>query len=70
MHELAGHSEQFNLETTGDSLVVSLVTGIVDGERSFRVLPGAPLGKSYAMDIARKFGISFEQLALEIDARR
>jgi DNA mismatch repair ATPase MutS len=70
MHELAGHSEQFNIETTGDSLVISLVTGLTDGQRSFRVQPGAPLGKSYAMDIARKFGISFEQLALEIDARR
>ncbi len=61
---------RIKLETTGDSLVVSLVTGITDGRRSFRVQPGAPLGKSYAMDIARKFGISFEQLAVEIDARR
>ena len=69
MHELATYSDTINNEVTGDSMVVSLVTGLIEGRRSYKVQPGIPLGKSYARDIALKYGVSFEQITMEIDKR-
>lgn len=70
MHELASYAETINAEVTGNSEVVSLVTGIVEGRRSYKVQPGKPLGKSYAKDIVEKYGMSFEQIIATIDGRR
>lgn len=69
MHELASSAETINQEIAGDSRVVSLVTGMADGKRSYKIEPGAPLGKSYAMDIAEKYGISFNQIINTIDGK-
>jgi DNA mismatch repair protein MutS len=63
MHELAASAEGINEEINGESKVVSLVTGIVEGKRSYKIYKGDPHGRSYAKDIAFKHGISFEQLA-------
>ena len=39
----------------------------VDGtERSFRILRKSPDGKSYAADIAKKYGLSFDKLKNKI----
>ncbi len=62
MHELASYADRMNGEVQGDSRIISMVTGVADGKRSYIVLPGAPHGKSYALDIAVKFGISYEQI--------
>lgn len=70
MHELASYAETINDEVNGNSIVVSLVTGIVEGKRSYRIQPGAPLGKSYARDIAEKYGVSFEQIISSIEQRK
>lgn len=70
MHSLAEKVCELNDDTSGNSLVQSLVTGIKDGQRSYMVEPGVPLGKSYAMDIALKFGVSFEQIAKVVDEKR
>jgi hypothetical protein len=43
-----------------------------DGEvarRTYRILPGPPMGRSYAREIARRYGISFEQLKASLSAR-
>jgi len=69
LHELAEDIEELNSGTAGDSMVQSLVTGIVEGRRSYIVEPGAPAGKSYAMDIAMKFGVSLRQIAEVIDKK-
>lgn len=69
MHELATYAESVNDEVKGKSRVVSLVTGIVDGKRSYKIYKGAPLGKSYAKDIAVKHGVSFEQIKEVIDMK-
>jgi DNA mismatch repair ATPase MutS len=69
LHELAESVDALNAGTDGDSMILSMITGIVEGRRSYRVEPGAPLGKSYAMDIALKFGVSFEQIARVIDEK-
>jgi hypothetical protein len=38
------------------------VAGIEEGERSFKIHRTTPDGKSYARDIADKYGLSFENL--------
>ena len=37
-----------------------------DGRRTFRVIRKNPDGKSYAKDIADKYGLSFEQICKKI----
>ena len=69
LHALAESVDDLNAETHGDSVIQSLVTGIAEGRRSYKVEPGAPHGKSFAMDIAMKFGVSFEQIARVIDEK-
>lgn len=68
MHELG--------ETTDDSPVVSLVAGATPDDtnpdvvrRTYKINPAPPTGLSFAQDIARRFGISFEQLSLVIQER-
>ena len=40
----------------------TLVAGIEEGERSFKIYRAKPDGKSYARDIADKYGLSFESI--------
>ncbi len=61
MHELAMELEVMNSHE-GDMNVASLITGIHDGERSYKVFLAPPEGVSYAKDIAEKYGVTFEQL--------
>ena len=65
MHELAMHLEQMN-SLEGDIKVASLITGIHDGERSYKVFLAPPEGVSYARDIAEKYGVTFDQLKKSI----
>ena len=46
----------------GDLRVASLITGIHEGQRSYKVSIAPPEGVSYARDIAEKYGVSFDQL--------
>jgi hypothetical protein len=67
-HELAAQVEDINANTEGESRVISLVAEATAAEngaearRTFRIRPGPPLGTSYAREIARRHGISFEQI--------
>ena len=71
LHELAAHMDELNEQTAGDSLVVSMVASpVVEGDgRSYKVVRGQPLGRSYAAQIARRYGLSYEQLAQTLTAR-
>ena len=74
LHELAAAVPQLNAETDGDSGLVSLVASrLQDGEdgdqRSYKILPGPPMGRSYAREIASKYGISYEQLTTLLQER-
>ena len=69
MHDLATSLEGINDEIEGDSRAESLITGVHDGERSFKVLIAPPQGVSYAADIAKKYGVTFEQMKKEIDRK-
>ena len=70
MHDLARSVDELNAEVDGSSRAVSLVTGVHDGERSFRVSLLPPQGISYAKDIALKYGVSFAQIKDNIDSHR
>lgn len=70
MHDLATSLGQINAEVEGDSRAESLITGVHDGERSFKVSIAPPQGVSYAADIAKKYGVTFDQIRRGIDSRR
>ena len=67
MHDLARGVEDINSEVEGGSRAASLVSGIHDGEHSFKVSLLPPQGISYAKDIAVKYGISFQQIKDSIE---
>lgn len=62
IHELAEKTAIINDGTIGDSTVISLVTGVEAGVRSYKIYEAPPIGKSFAIDIAEKHGLSFKQL--------
>ncbi len=66
LHELAADSDSINHEVPGDSRVQSLVSQVEERgdslRRTYQVMAAPPHGQSYAREIARQYGISFEQL--------
>lgn len=67
MHDLARDLDKVNSDVEGDSRIESMVTGVENGNRSFKVFIAPPQGVSYARDIAEKYGVTFEKIKLEID---
>ena len=65
MHELAMNLDEMN-KHDGDMNVASLITGIHEGQRSYKVFLAPPEGVSYAKDIALKYGVTFDQLKKSI----
>ncbi len=64
LHELAASVGEINdkVRPNGGSPVDTLVAGIEEGERSFKIFRQKPDGRSYARDIAEKYGLSFEHI--------
>ena len=64
LHELAAAIPEINERSRahGGVRVDTLVAGIEEGRRSFRIHRTKPDGKSYAKDIADKYGLSFDGL--------
>jgi hypothetical protein len=73
LHGLAEAMGDINQNTAGDSVVASLVSVTEQegegGRRTYRIVATAPQGLSYARDIARKHGISFEQIEQLLNSR-
>ena len=67
LHELASAIDEINARSLelGGVLVDTLVAGIDEGKRSFKIHRIKPDGKSYAKDIADKYGLSFDLLVGE-----
>jgi DNA mismatch repair ATPase MutS len=68
LHELAVVVDDINATTPGDGTVASLVAEPGDPSgglrtRPYRIRPGPPQGISYAAEIAKRHGISYEQLS-------
>ena len=64
LHELAAAIPEINERSKerGGVSIDTLVAGMEEGERSFKIHRMKPDGKSYARDIADKYGLSFENL--------
>lgn len=67
LHELASSVSEINRKSkeNGGISLDTLVAGIEEGRRSFKIVRKKPDGKSYARDIADKYGLSFENLMEE-----
>lgn len=62
LHELAARVDEINARVTGGARIDTLVAGIEEGKRSFLIQRKKPDGKSYASDIADKYGLSFDAI--------
>ncbi len=64
LHELAARVPEINERSraSGGISIDTLVAGMEEGERSFKIHRAKPDGKSYARDIADKYGLSFENI--------
>jgi len=58
LHELLEELEKY-LPSEG---ILSLVAGKELAEKPYHITEGRPLGKSYALEIAKKYGMTYEQL--------
>ena len=70
MHDLARSLEDINSNIEGESKIESMVTGVENGNRSFKIFIAPPQGVSYAKDIAEKYGVTFNSIKGEIDKRK
>ena len=64
LHELAAAIDSINERSLseGGIRIDTLVAGIEEGKRSFKITRAKPDGKSYARDIAEKYGLSFDEI--------
>ncbi len=71
LHELAARVPEMNMRSAehGGVAIDTLVAGMEEGERSFKIHRMKPDGKSYARDIADKYGLSFENLMSKADIK-
>lgn len=67
MHELARDIDELN-SSEGTSKTASLITGVNNGKRSFKVILAPPQGVSYAKDIAEKYGVTYDKIKEKIDS--
>lgn len=63
IHELAENADDLSWSDKAVCRAVSVVMGCENGERSYKIFYKKPDSKSYAHDIAYKYGITFEQLS-------
>ena len=61
MHKLASDAEELN-NCSGGSRAASLIMKSDGGQRSFKVEVASPERMSYASDIAKKYGVTYEML--------
>lgn len=71
LHELSAMIGDINEKCSaqGGAMIDTLVAGIEDGQRSFKIRRAKPDGKSYAKDIADKYGISLEHILEKINKK-
>ena len=73
LHTLAARVDELNRDAAafGGARIDTLVAKIEEGgRRSFKILRMKPDGKSYAKDIADKYGLSFEKITETIERKK
>ncbi len=68
LHELASEIDRINEQSmaNGGVRIDTLVAGIEEGQRSFKIFRAKPDGKSYARDIALRYGLTYENILKKI----
>ncbi len=68
LHELAAEVDRINEQSraSGGVKIDTLVAGIEEGKRSFKIHRAKPDGKSYARDIAERYGLTYENILTKI----
>lgn len=68
LHELAAEIDRINADSqkNGGAKIDTLVAGIEEGRRSFKIYRAKPDGKSYARDIADRYGLTYENIIKKI----
>ncbi len=68
LHELASEIDRINAQAVaqGGVKIDTLVAGIEEGKRSFKIFRAKPDGKSYARDIAERYGLTYENILKKI----
>lgn len=77
LHELAAAAATMNDETAGDSTIISVVSQVeletnADGQqvrRTYHIVPGPPTSQSYGIELAARYGLSYEQLTATLRSR-
>lgn len=71
LHQLVTEIEMINEDAkkNGYAMIDTLVAGIETGRRSFKISRQKPDGKSYARDIAVKYGISYDNIINNFNER-
>jgi DNA mismatch repair protein MutS len=71
LYDLAAAVDEIGRDSGSGERIVSMVagSGADDPANAFRIAPGAPAGKSYAREIARRYGVSYDQLRDKLKAR-
>lgn len=69
LHDLAASVDKINSECLprGGVAIDNLVAEVTDGRRSFKIVRKTPDGKSYARDIAEKYGLSIDSIMKKIN---
>lgn len=72
LHDLAASVDKINAEcaSCGGVKIDNMVAEVADGSRTFRIVRKSPDGRSYAKDIAEKYGLSAEKILEKISARK
>ncbi len=73
LHELAGEIDEINAQIIkfGGGKIDTLVAGIeTHGVRSFKIQRTKPRGKSYAKDIAEKYGLTYDSILEKFSKRK
>ena len=68
LHELAADIDRINENSSksGGVRIETLVAGIEEGQRSFKIYRAKPDGKSYARDIAERYGLTYKNILKKI----
>ena len=72
LHDLAASVDRINADCVpkGGVKIDNMVAAIDEGTRSFKVRRAKPDGKSYARDIAEKYGLSFDKILTKIEKNK
>ncbi|MCI9449141.1 MAG: hypothetical protein HFE30_02655 [Clostridiales bacterium] len=72
LHELASRTDELNARCAeaGGVRIDNLVAEVDGSKRSFKIVRKSPDGKSYAADIAGKYGLSFDKIREKIKGGR